>query len=57
MSGGLLTLKLSCAEMGENPEIWKAQAMADHFEKVKNNSVTLKKSFMFVIRTTFGVTL
>merc|ERR1711971_93162 len=26
---------LSCLRMGENPEIWKAVAMADHFEKIQ----------------------
>merc|ERR1711976_789726 len=26
---------LSCLRMGDNPEIWKAVAMADHFEKIQ----------------------
>merc|ERR1712222_82589 len=26
---------LSCLRMGENPEIWKAVAMTDHFEKIQ----------------------
>merc|ERR1712214_71993 len=29
---------LSCLSMGDNPEIWKAVAMADHFEKIQKLS-------------------
>merc|ERR1711976_1128039 len=29
---------LSCLRMGDNPEIWKAVAMADHFEKIQKLS-------------------
>merc|ERR1711881_319361 len=34
-SGGQESLQSSSARMGDNPEIWKAVAMADHFEKIQ----------------------
>merc|ERR1711983_94352 len=34
-SGGQESLQSSSARMADNPEIWKAVAMADHFEKIQ----------------------
>merc|ERR1712042_207896 len=34
-SGGQESLQSSSARMADNPEIWKAAAMADHFEKIQ----------------------